>query len=87
MNIKTLISKVYLTLLIREFNKTKHYSDIKYDHDGGHSYSYISSKLSDNINKRVLTQQDLNTLEDVMDSWLSENEQLPECMDYCSSCN
>ena len=52
---------------------------IKYDHDCGHSYSYIEHT--------IVNECEDSLMEDVLNEWLSENDDLPECQPHCDTCH
>ena len=67
-----------ITLTMRVMNFTNDRSNlkyIKYDHDCGHSYSYIDHPI-------VQECEDTPELEEILNEWLYENDECPPCGIY-----
>lgn len=66
-----------------EFLSRVNTSHIKYDRDGGHSYSYIEHPLMDLLEEVwAEVDEDKSMYEEVVDFtnyWLSENDDMPVC--------
>ena len=58
---------------IDKFNKNVNVGHIKWDHDGGHAYSYVDHDHADSRN-HGLDERDSNRFEDAVNWWLYEND-------------
>lgn len=73
--------KLLLTMKVKMFmNNPNSWKHIKYDKDCGHGYSYIEHPL-------VMEVDDHDDLICVLNEWLSENDDVPDCESDCCVCN
>ena len=74
------MKQLTLTMKVQMFiNDKSNVKYIKYDHDCGHSYSYIDHPL--------LNEVEGTELESEMYTWLYDNDDLPPCEDRCDCGN
>jgi hypothetical protein len=71
-----------------KFDKEVNTSHIKYDHDGGHSYSYIDHPIMEFINDSSVKENQMNELEEYAYNWLYSHDECPPCiLDGGCGCN
>lgn len=64
---------------IQQFKDQVNTTHIKYDRDGGHSYSYIEHPLMDDLDNGTLSVNDTLLCQEHSDEWLYENDNCPPC--------
>ena len=70
----------FLTMKVKLFTEDRNNLQfIQYDHDCGHAYSYIDNP--------IVGESEETDLEDVLNEWLYENDDLPECKSWCDTCH
>lgn len=75
---------------IKAFHSKVSSGDIEYGWDCGHVYSYFSGDTGDIMGtaEQVLEPEEWHEFEDMCNTWLSDNERLPDCVEDASCfCN